>query len=82
MKRWFNKLFSANTDLSSKRIFGGFTILVCISLAYIATFTQYKCPTDMFDALIFFAGGNFGLTSIEAVFNKFKRNDTKDETPN
>jgi hypothetical protein len=82
MKHWFNKVFSSNTDISSKRIFGGITIFVCISLAFVATFTQYQCPIEMFDALIFFAGGNFGLTSIETIFKKFQKDDSKNESSN
>lgn len=78
MKKWLKSLLSSEGDASSKRASAILSLLVCISFAYIATFTQYQCPEYMFDGILVIAGGGLGLTVIESIFTRYKK---KDDTP-
>lgn len=48
-----------------------------IVFSYVATFTSYKCPIEMFDTLAILAGSLFGGTVIEK-FSKQKDNATNE----
>jgi hypothetical protein len=76
--KWLKSLLSAEGDASSKRVSAILSLLVCISMAYIATFTEYRCPEYMFEGLLVIAGGGLGLTVIESIFTRYKK---KDDTP-
>lgn len=76
--KWLKSLLSKDEDISSKRVSAVLALLVCISLAYIATFTPYRCPDYMFEGLLVIAGGGLGLTVIESIFARYKK---KDDTP-
>ncbi len=76
--KWLKSLFSNEGDASSKRVSAILSLLVCISLAYVATFTPYRCPDYMFEGLLVIAGGGLGLTVIESIFTRYKK---KDDTP-
>lgn len=76
--KWLKSLLSAEGDASSKRVSAILSLLVCISMAYIATFTEYRCPEYMFEGLLVIAGGGLGLTVIESIFTRYKK---KDNTP-
>jgi hypothetical protein len=78
MKKWLKSLLSSEGDASSKRASAILSLLVCISFAYIATFTEYKCPEYMFEGLLVIAGGGLGLTVIESIFTRYKK---KGDTP-
>jgi hypothetical protein len=78
MKKWLKSLLSSEGDASSKRASAILSLLVCISFAYIATFTEYKCPEYMFEGLLVIAGGGLGLTVIESIFTRYKN---KGDTP-
>ena len=80
--KWLRSIFSNEGDASSKRVASIVTLLVCINLSYIGTFTEYKCPEYMFDGLLLLAGGGLGLTVIESIFGKKKSNDSTGEGPN
>ena len=80
--KWLRSIFSNEGDASSKRVASIVTLLVCINLSYIGTFTEYKCPEYMFDGLLLLAGGGLGLTVIESIFGKKKSNDTTGEGTN
>lgn len=76
--KWLKSVLSSEGDASSKRVSAILSLLVCISMAYIATFTQYQCPEYMFEGLLVIAGGGLGLTVIESIFTRYKK---KDDTP-
>ena len=80
--KWLKSIFSNEGDASSKRVASIVTLLVCINLSYIGTFTEYKCPEYMFDGLLLLAGGGLGLTVIESIFGKKKSNDSTNEGSN
>lgn len=75
MKKFFYDMFSAKGDLSSKRVSSVFTLVNIIILAYVATFRNddHITPEFMFDALCLIAGGGLGLTVIEKIFDKNKK---------
>lgn len=76
--KWLKSLLSKDEDVSSKRVSAILSLLVCISLAYIATFTPYRCPDYMFEGLLVIAGGGLGLTVVENIFARLNK---KDDTP-
>lgn len=75
MKKFFYDMFSAKGELSSKRVSSVFTLVNIIVLAYVATFRNddHITPEFMFDALCLIAGGGLGLTVIEKIFDKNKK---------
>jgi len=75
MMKFFYDMFSAKGELSSKRVSSVFTLVNIIILAYIATFRNddHITPEFMFDALCLIAGGGLGLTVIEKIFDKNKK---------
>jgi hypothetical protein len=75
LKSWLNELVTSSTKVSSKRIISIFVVINLIAFAYIATFTIYNCPIEMFDTLAILAGSLFGGTVIEK-FTKQKSNGT------
>jgi lipoprotein signal peptidase len=76
--KWLKSLLSKDEDVSSKRVSAILALLVCISLAYVGTFTTYRCPDYMFQGLLLIAGGGLGLTVVENIFDRIKK---KDDTP-
>jgi len=73
LKSWLKHLLTSSTKVSSKRFISIFVVINLIAFAYIATFTIYYCPIDMFDTLAILAGSLFGGTVIEK-FTKQKSN--------
>jgi len=79
LKSWLKELLSSSTKVSSKRIISIFVVLNLIAFAYIATFSIYNCPIEMFDTLALLTGGLFGGTVIER-FTKQKNGTTTDRS--
>ena len=75
MKEWLKSLLTSCSKVSSKRVIAIFVVINLIVFSYIATFTSYKCPIEMFDTLALLTGGLFGGTVIER-FTK-QQNDGK-----
>lgn len=75
LKAWLKELFTSSTKVSSKRVIAIFVVTNLIIICYIATFTIYKCPIEMFDTLAILAGSLFGGTVIEKFTNQ--KNGTK-----
>lgn len=76
MKKFILNLISSDNATSSKRVAGLTIVITTISLAITATVkSKGICPEPMFDSLLVFAGGCFGLNCMENIFKK------KDSTP-
>jgi hypothetical protein len=73
LKEWLKQLLSNSTKVSSKRFISIFVVTNLIIICYIATFTIYQCPIEMFDTLAILAGSLFGGTVIEK-FSKQQKN--------
>lgn len=73
LKSWLKELLTSSTKVSSKRFISIFVVINLIAFAYVATFTIYNCPIEMFDTLAILAGSLFGGTVIEK-FTKQKSN--------
>lgn len=73
MKDWLKYLLTSCSKVSSKRVIAIFVVINLIAFTYIATFTSYKCPIEMFDTLALLTGGLFGGTVIER-FTKQQNN--------
>jgi hypothetical protein len=75
IRKFLYDMFSSKGELSSKRVSAVFTLVNVIILAYIATFRNddHITPEFMFDALCLIAGGGLGLTVIEKIFDKNKK---------
>jgi hypothetical protein len=78
LKSWLKQLLTSSTKVSSKRFISIFVVINLIAFAYVATFTIYNCPIEMFDTLAILAGSLFGGTVIEK-FTKQKSNGTTKE---
>ena len=70
MKDWLKSLLTSCSKVSSKRIVAIFVTINLIVFSYVATFTSYKCPIEMFDTLALLTGGLFGGTVIERFTNQ------------
>jgi general stress protein CsbA len=70
MKEWLKSLLTSCSKVSSKRIVAIFVTINLIVFSYVATFTNYKCPIEMFDTLALLTGGLFGGTVIERFSNQ------------
>ncbi len=79
LKEWLKQLLSNSTKVSSKRFISIFVVTNLIIICYIATFTIYQCPIEMFDTLAILAGGLFGGTVIER-FTKQKNGNTENSS--
>jgi hypothetical protein len=70
MKKWILSILSRDGDQSSKRLVGLYCVLTGSALAWIATFSEYKCPEYMYNTIMFIGGGVFVGTMIEGVFTQ------------
>jgi hypothetical protein len=73
MKDWLKSLLTSCSKVSSKRVIAIFVVINLIVFSYVATFTHYVCPIEMFDTLALLTGGMFGGTVIEK-FTKQAKN--------
>jgi len=78
LKSWLKELLTSSTKVSSKRFISIFVVINLIAFAYVATFTIYNCPIEMFDTLAILAGSLFGGTVIEK-FTKQKSNEGRNQ---
>jgi general stress protein CsbA len=82
MKEWFKSLLTSCSKVSSKRIVAIFVTTNLIVFSYVATFTSYKCPIEMFDTLALLTGGLFGGTVIERFTKQAKNGNTENNSEN
>ena len=73
MKDWLKSLLTSCSKVSSKRIVAIFVTINLIAFTYVATFTTYVCPIEMFDTLALLTAGLFTGTVIER-FTKQEKN--------
>jgi hypothetical protein len=52
---WFHDLVSGSADKSVKRFIFIIIIATLITLAFIATYTAFRCPQEMYDTLAWLA---------------------------
>lgn len=84
MKKFFNNLLSASSDISSKRFASLITLAVIISLTFVAAYKDEKhvTPEFMFYSLTAIVGAGLGLTSIENMVKmKNQPQDNQDNPP-
>jgi len=82
MKEWLKSLLSNCSKVSSKRVIAIFVVTNLLIICYIATFTTYICPIEMFDTLALLTGGLFGGTVIEKFTKKTKNGNTENNSSN
>lgn len=80
LKDWLKQLLSNSAKVSSKRFISIFVVTNLITICYIATFTIYQCPIEMFDTLAILAGSLFGGTVIEKFSKQQKNGSTKNNS--
>jgi hypothetical protein len=80
LKEWLKQLLSNSTKVSSKRFISIFVVTNLIIICYIATFTIYQCPIEMFDTLAILAGSLFGGTVIEKFSKQQKNGNTENSS--
>ena len=71
-------MFSAEGDVSFKRVGSALALITCIIIAHVSTFTIYVCPEFIYDGLLILAGAGMGFTTVEnitKVFGKPKSNE-------
>ncbi len=73
MRKWLKSILAVDGNQSSKRLSAVMALFCCIAFAWIATFTPYQCPEYMFEGLLVIAGGGLGLTVIESIFTRYKK---------
>jgi hypothetical protein len=80
MKKWIKSMFSAEGDVSFKRVGSALALITCIIIAHVSTFTIYVCPEFIYDGLLILAGAGMGFTAVEnitKVFGKSKSNESE-----
>ena len=80
MKKWVKSIFSAEGDVSFKRVGSALALLTCIIIAHVSTFTIYVCPEFIYDGLLILSGAGMGFTAVEnitKVFGKSKANESE-----
>ena len=80
MKEWLKSLLSSCSKVSSKRIVAIFVTINLIAFTYVATFTTYVCPIEMFDTLALLTAGLFGGTVIERFTKQAKNGITTEDS--
>lgn len=78
MLKWIKSMFSAEGDVSFKRVGSALALVTCIIIAHVSTFTIYVCPEFVYDGLLILAGAGMGFTAVEnvsKVFGKPKQNE-------
>lgn len=79
MLKWVKSMFSAEGDVSFKRVGSALALLTCIVVAYVGTFTIYVCPEFIFNGLLLLSGAGMGFTAVENIFSKPKQNEQSEQ---
>lgn len=70
MKKFFQKMLSASTDVSHKRVIVTAFAICIVIFCFIATYTSKIIPEFMFDALCWIVAGGMGLTILDKFAQK------------
>jgi hypothetical protein len=66
-KEMMTSIFSADGNLSFKRVGSGVTLVALLVLAFISTMSNYKTPDYIFDWLVIIILTGFGGTAAENI---------------
>ena len=66
-KKMMTSIFSADGNLSFKRVSSGVTLLSLLTLAFISTYTEHKTPDYIYDWLVIIVITGFGGTAAENI---------------
>ena len=66
-KEMMHSIFSADGNLSFKRVGSALTLLVLFALAFISTLTEAKTPDYIYDWLVIIVLTGFGGTAAENI---------------
>jgi hypothetical protein len=66
-KEMMASIFSADGNLSFKRVGSGITLVALLVLAFISTMSNYKTPDYIFDWLVIIILTGFGGTAAENI---------------
>ena len=78
MKQFLLNLLNADNPTSSKRLAGLSVVFTFISIAIVSTFKNSgNCPEFIYNGLLLFAAGVFGLNATENILKK--KTDTSEE---
>lgn len=80
MLKWIKSMFSAEGDVSFKRVGSAMALLTCLIISYIGTFTIYVCPEFMYDGLLLLSGAGMGFTAVENVSKMFGKPKQDEQT--
>lgn len=81
MKKFFNRMFSSDKSVSSKRFFGAIGFISALILIYVVTIRIVEITdnkTHLIVMLLFVSAAMLGLEAIMNGFN-FKRDEKKDK---
>ena len=65
MEKFFQKMLSASTDVSHKRVIVVVFAICIIIFCFVGTYTSKVIPEFMFDALCWIVAGGMGLTILD-----------------
>ena len=80
MLKWIKSMFSAEGDVSFKRVGSFLALLTCLIISYVGTFTIYECPEFMFEGLLLLSGAGMGFTAVENVSKMFGKPKQDEQT--
>ena len=80
MLKWIKSMFSAEGDVSYKRVGSFLALLTCLIIAYVSTFTIYICPEFIYDGLLILSGAGMGFTAVENVSKVFGKPKSDEQT--
>jgi len=73
-KKIMTSIFSADGNLSFKRVSSGVTLVALLVLAFISTMSTYKTPDYIYDWLVIIVITGFGGTAAENIVKAKNQN--------
>jgi hypothetical protein len=73
-KEIMTSIFSADGNISFKRVSSGVTLVVLFVLAFISTMSNYKTPDYIYDWLVIIVITGFGGTAAENIIKAKNQN--------
>jgi hypothetical protein len=75
MKEFFQKMLSASSDVSHKRVIVTLFAICILIFCFVATYTSKVIPEFMFDALCWIVAGGMGLTILDKFAKQKEKSD-------